>query len=129
MARAFIAAMLRPHDGKDAELGVVGLAAENALTIFWYSSGVSPWLTTSSGVTAGCANGAACLQPCASHPVRRRPPRSEEKIFMPSSLPRSLLQASSGWGIRPKTLRSSIADAGDIIQRAIGIGRRRRFAL
>ena len=29
--RVFVGAMLAPHDGEDAELGVVGLAAEDAL--------------------------------------------------------------------------------------------------
>ena len=76
MARAFVAAVLRPHHGENAQLSVVRLAAEHLddLLIF---VGREPCAATISGVTARltkCVSGAVMH---GASPFRRRPPQSK----------------------------------------------------
>ena len=62
-------------------------------------------------------------------PLRRQAAAIEEKIFAPSSLPSSLLQASSGWGIRPKTLRPSLQMPAIFSNEPLGLAAAVGFAL
>ena len=48
--------------------------------------------------------------------------RIDSKIFRPSAEPPvSSSTACSGWGIRPKTLPALVADAGDVVDRAVEV--------
>src|ERR1035437_8320412 len=97
-ARALVGAVLAPHDGEDAELGVGGLAAED-LDHLLILTGRELMLGDDFGGEGGAhavtaARGIACSM--------------DWNTIRPSVEPIRGSVARSGWGIMPITLRSRL---------------------
>src|SRR5262249_402264 len=109
-ARALIAAVLRPHDREDSELGDRRHAAEriqNALVLLArqtvaleYGIGNEVWSHFVRTPTE--PTGTAVAENCLPAPLI-----TDSKITRPSALPTASSQARSGCGIRPTTFRAS----------------------
>ena len=92
-ARAFVGAVLAPHDAEDAELGVAGLAAED-VDDFLVFGGRELVLRDEVGGAIMRARGRDCSM--------------DSKTTRPSAEPIRASLARSGWGIMPMTLRSRL---------------------
>src|SRR5512135_2269705 len=100
---------------------------QTVLMIVWYSSGVMPWLATSSGVTAGWANFSTAASDMGGCPLRAgRGDRSENlrAVLAAEKLAAGVFRVRH----EAEDVAPLVADAGDIFQRAVGIGGRRRLA-
>src|ERR1017187_344723 len=95
-ARALVGAVLAPHDGEDAELGVGGLAAED-LDQFLILAGRELMLGDDFGGEGGAHAVTAARSVVWS---------MDSKTIKPSEEPISCSVPRSGWGIMPITLRS-----------------------
>src|SRR5215470_12646410 len=91
-ARAFVAAVLAPHNAKNAEFRQRRLALQNAdnFAVFVFSNSV---LLENIVCNCHCDTSALTM---------------DSKISLPSELPRILSLERSGWGIIPRTLRPSL---------------------
>src|SRR5262245_11840051 len=99
-ARALVAAVLRPHDREDSELGQVRFTAEESRDPVELFASEPVALEDLRVDHAGCW----------TKPSGKRSPATinEVKITRPSRPPRSASQARSGCGIMPTTLRVSL---------------------
>ena len=125
-ARALVAAVLRPHDRENAELGQRSARGRARGRCARIRRGVRP-----------CRSRTCWSMPCANTPRSNRHADDAERPALaapaacttdsnstrPSALPSTASHARSGCGIRPTTLRAFVADAGDVVQRAVRVGR------
>ena len=124
--RVLVGAVLRPHDREDAQLGQRRVAPEGPpddayssgrRPCFFTSSGVIGWLSTGSGL-----GGRGRLMRGRSA-AGNRTDQDGAATARPSWLGWNRSKARSGCGIMPKTLPALVADAGDVVQRAVGVVR------
>src|SRR5688572_13964203 len=96
--------------------------------IFWYSSGVSPWLAMSSGVTSGWARflGWTLAIRLRSVGASRRNRGKDFSAIVAAENPTARVFRM---GHQTKDVALFVAYAGNIFQRTVGIGCRRRPAL
>src|SRR5581483_264348 len=127
--RAFVAAVLGPHDGEDAELRIIRLAFEKLddLAVFFFAEAVGGHdLSRDRGL------GRHFQRAHPAHAFFSGLPTAkiiEEKILSPSSLPRIFSVASSGCGIRPKTFLASLQTPAMLSSEPFGLAAAVAFPL
>ena len=107
-----VAAVLAPHQREDGQLGVVGLAAHRVADALVFL------LLEAEQLVGRFLPGGAHRFPAFAITALM----IDSKTPRPSVPPTISSQTRSGCGIRPKTLRFTVADAGDVAERSVGIG-------
>src|SRR4029078_10078148 len=103
-ARALVAAVLRPHDREDAELGLGRLSLQRANDALVFLRGDRAHAPRLAGARSGWAPETA--------PSRVSAASTDSNMTRPSALPSDASHARSGCRIRPTTLRASPALPG-----------------
>src|SRR5262245_12762008 len=97
------------------------------MTIFWYSSGVSPWAATCSGVTAGSSRSWERASAMGFRFARARGDDRRENLGAVISA-KQFVAGILGVRHQAEDVSFFVAHPGDVIQGAVGIGRRRWLA-